>query len=227
MCISGNEYRYEVEQWSKVVAEGVDLVNLDSWTEYLPDGTSRIAKIISPPVTSDVDPVTITYDNSYRNDQAIITQTKSSAGEGDDTVTQTVLQYFPNTDISSSQYVVPLAVSSVDEASHSVTSRFDALQRSVSVTDPNSVYVSQQWDSLSRLTSRKISNPQEMGPSCISNISLEYDDPNAKVTITNECTGVKTNLLKDCLGRLIERTSPDEVLSLTYDNVKARAQGRL
>jgi hypothetical protein len=41
MSISGNEYRYEVEQWSKVVAEGVDLANPDSWTEYLPDGTVR------------------------------------------------------------------------------------------------------------------------------------------------------------------------------------------
>ena len=191
------------------------------------DTSSRIAKIISPPVTPDVDPVTITYDYSYRTDQAIITQTKSSAGEGDDTVTQTVLQYFPHTDINSSQYVVPLAVSSVDEVGHSVTSSFDALHRLVTVTDPNGVRVSQQWDSLSRLTSRKVSNPQGMGPSCISNISLEYDDPNAKVTITNECTGVRTDLLKDRLGRLIERTSPDEVLSLTYDNVKAGAQGRL
>lgn len=148
--------------WPIFVSDGVihqyrDYTSKTSNSVYtaLSYDTSRIAKIISPPVTSDVDPVTITYDYSYHNDRAIITQTKSSAGEGDDTITQTVLQYFPNTDTSSGQYVVPLAISSVDEAGHSVTSSFDALHRLVSVTDPNGVCISQQWDSLSRLTSRK------------------------------------------------------------------------
>ncbi|KAL0957871.1 hypothetical protein HGRIS_000054 [Hohenbuehelia grisea] len=35
-----NEYRYEVEQWSKIVAEGPE-ANPTYWTEYLPNGTSR------------------------------------------------------------------------------------------------------------------------------------------------------------------------------------------
>ncbi|KAG8899687.1 hypothetical protein FRB99_006500, partial [Tulasnella sp. 403] len=40
--VSGNEYRYEIEQWSKVVASGSDASNPDYWTEYLPDGSYRI-----------------------------------------------------------------------------------------------------------------------------------------------------------------------------------------
>ena len=39
MHVSGNEYRYEIEQWSKVVAVGSNLADPDSWIEYLPDGT--------------------------------------------------------------------------------------------------------------------------------------------------------------------------------------------
>ncbi|KAJ7475487.1 hypothetical protein B0H11DRAFT_2032379 [Mycena galericulata] len=38
--ISGNEYRYEIEQWSKITAHG-DPTNPTSWTEYLPDGGIR------------------------------------------------------------------------------------------------------------------------------------------------------------------------------------------
>lgn len=38
----GNEYRYEVEQWSKIVAKGSDPANPESWEEWLPDGTRRL-----------------------------------------------------------------------------------------------------------------------------------------------------------------------------------------
>ena len=37
---SGTEYRYEIEQWSKVVADG-DAANPKSWTEHLPNGNVR------------------------------------------------------------------------------------------------------------------------------------------------------------------------------------------
>ncbi|KAJ8517614.1 hypothetical protein ONZ45_g5227 [Pleurotus djamor] len=40
MSIGNNEYRYELETWSKIVAHG-DSVNPDYWVEYLPDGTQR------------------------------------------------------------------------------------------------------------------------------------------------------------------------------------------
>ncbi|KAF9027293.1 hypothetical protein BDZ89DRAFT_1258726 [Hymenopellis radicata] len=39
--ISGSEYRFEMEQWSKLVASG-DPENPTSWTEYLPDGSTRV-----------------------------------------------------------------------------------------------------------------------------------------------------------------------------------------
>ena len=42
MHISGNEYCFELEQWSKVVVVGSDLANPDSWIENLPNGTVRL-----------------------------------------------------------------------------------------------------------------------------------------------------------------------------------------
>ncbi len=41
MNIGNNEYRYELEQWSKIVAQGSNLANPDSWIEYLPYGSQR------------------------------------------------------------------------------------------------------------------------------------------------------------------------------------------
>lgn len=41
MSIGNNEYRYELEQWSRIVAEGSDSANPDSWVEYLPNGSKR------------------------------------------------------------------------------------------------------------------------------------------------------------------------------------------
>ncbi|KAE9388392.1 hypothetical protein BT96DRAFT_927133 [Gymnopus androsaceus JB14] len=39
--ISDKEYRYEVEQWSKIIAHGSDSTNPDYWVEYLHDSTTR------------------------------------------------------------------------------------------------------------------------------------------------------------------------------------------
>ncbi|KAJ8496002.1 hypothetical protein ONZ45_g12626 [Pleurotus djamor] len=39
--IGTNEYRFEVEQWSKIVAVGSDPANPDSWVEHLSDGSTR------------------------------------------------------------------------------------------------------------------------------------------------------------------------------------------
>ena len=38
--VSDNEYRYELEQWSKFIKTGSD-ANPDSWVEHLPDGSKR------------------------------------------------------------------------------------------------------------------------------------------------------------------------------------------
>jgi len=40
--ISSDEYRFEIEQWSKIVAIGSDPANPESWKQYLSDGTIRI-----------------------------------------------------------------------------------------------------------------------------------------------------------------------------------------
>ncbi|CCM02460.1 uncharacterized protein FIBRA_04559 [Fibroporia radiculosa] len=42
MKISDTEYRYEVDQWAKVVAVGSNAADPDSWIEYLPNGTVRV-----------------------------------------------------------------------------------------------------------------------------------------------------------------------------------------
>ncbi|KAK2459724.1 hypothetical protein APHAL10511_008258 [Amanita phalloides] len=41
MKVGENEYRFEVEQWSKLIAKGSDPSNPDSWEQYLPDGRTR------------------------------------------------------------------------------------------------------------------------------------------------------------------------------------------
>lgn len=38
--VGGNEYRFELEQWSKIIADGPS-ENPSSWTEYKPDGSKR------------------------------------------------------------------------------------------------------------------------------------------------------------------------------------------
>ena len=40
--IGDNEYRYEVEHWSKFITYGSDPANPDYWIEYLPDGHERV-----------------------------------------------------------------------------------------------------------------------------------------------------------------------------------------
>ncbi|KAF9019803.1 hypothetical protein BDZ89DRAFT_1116604 [Hymenopellis radicata] len=39
--VGGAEYRFEMERWSKIIAQG-DPHNPTSWTEYLPDGSTRL-----------------------------------------------------------------------------------------------------------------------------------------------------------------------------------------
>ncbi|KAK2463995.1 hypothetical protein APHAL10511_003939 [Amanita phalloides] len=41
MKVGDNEYRFEIEQWSKIVAKGSNAANPDSWEQHLPDGTIR------------------------------------------------------------------------------------------------------------------------------------------------------------------------------------------
>ncbi|KAF4593628.1 hypothetical protein EYR40_008416 [Pleurotus pulmonarius] len=41
VSIGNNEYRYELEMWSKIVAHGNDASNPDYWVEFLADGTQR------------------------------------------------------------------------------------------------------------------------------------------------------------------------------------------
>lgn len=41
MNIGGNEYRFEIEDWSKITAHGSDASNPDYWTQHLPDGSTR------------------------------------------------------------------------------------------------------------------------------------------------------------------------------------------
>ncbi|KAG9220198.1 hypothetical protein CCMSSC00406_0007107 [Pleurotus cornucopiae] len=84
ISIGNNEYRYELETWSKVVARGSDASNPDSWVEYLPDGTQRTFGNTSDSnikaaggngtrvwaVTQNIDPFKNYVSYSYINDTA-------------------------------------------------------------------------------------------------------------------------------------------------------------
>lgn len=122
--------------------------------------------------------------------------------------------------------MVPLSVSSVDELGQVVTTAFDALHREVSIRDPTGVFVSQEWDCISRMTGRKVSNSGAIKP--INEFSISYDDNTGAKTIANQCKGSKIVFTQDRLYRLTERTADvHDKTTYTYDDVHAGAQGRL
>ncbi|KAK7452669.1 hypothetical protein VKT23_012067 [Stygiomarasmius scandens] len=186
------------------------------YASYEYDSSSRKIKSVSPPATSEYDPVTIVYTYTY-DGQTTITETKSGGGEEESTAIKTVLEYFPNPDLGSHKLVLPLAVCSVNELGQSIFTSFDALHRAIRVTDPSGVCLLQTWDGTSRQTSRKISNPEGTSPDLISHLSIAYDDTAGLTTITNELTESSTVLQKDRLHRPTKRTTPEETLSFLYD----------
>ncbi len=203
-----------------------------TYTTYEYDSLSRKTKVILPPATADAGQVTVTldYDFNSSNRQTTVTQSKSEKDLAIPTVTKTVLEYFLNPNINSTDNdssqgsTVPLVVSSVDELDQGVKTDFDALHRVVGVTDPKGINISQDWDGISRSTSRKIS---KSGSGTINHFTMAYDDAAGKTTVTNQSTGFATVLLKDRLSRLIKRTTSDEEVSLVYDDVASRAQGQV
>jgi YD repeat-containing protein len=194
---------------------------------YSYDALSRKTRAVFPPATSTAaSPVTMTYDYNFTGGQATVTETKSDSEIGT-TTTKTVVEYFQNIETGSHDFLVPLTVALVDEQDQTITTGFDALHRVVSTTDPSGVCLSQEWDGLSRMTCRKISNPSEIQPGVINHFSISYDDSTGVKTITNECTDTQIVFLQDRLNRVTKRTGPDEETTYTYDDVAAGAQGQI
>ncbi|KAF9507107.1 hypothetical protein BS47DRAFT_1366863 [Hydnum rufescens UP504] len=195
------------------------------YSYYTYDSFSRETKVVTPAATDGTQPVTITSAYSYANNQMTIDQTKT--GDGESSSTKTVLEYFPDPD-TAEDFVVPLAVSSVDEINQTINTEFDALHRVVSVKDPNDVHLTMEWDGLFRMTSRKLANPSTISPPIINNFTIAYDDALRKTTITNHLTKSSTILVKDRIERTTKRmTSDGEVVDLVYDDPQACAQGQL
>jgi hypothetical protein len=189
------------------------------YAKYTYDALSRKTAAIFPPILPGTSPITITWEYGSKT----ITQTKSGDAT---TTTKTALEYFPNPESGSHRFVVPLSVSSVDELGQAVTTTFDALHREVSMRDPTGVSVSQEWDCISRMTGRKVSNSGATKP--INHFSITYDDNTGAKTITNRCTGSKIVFTQDRLYRLTERTADvHDKTTYTYDDVHVGAQGRL
>ena len=193
------------------------------FTTFLYDGLSRRTQALCPSVDSDAAPYTVTYDYNYANNQTTITQTNSV----DNKVTKTIYEQFANFESGSHLFTLPLAVGSVDGLGQTITTAVDALHRVTSVTDPSSVCVSQNWDGISRLTSRTISNPDNITPSIISNFSVSYDNDSGTKTVTNECTSSSVVFEQDYLYRLTTRTAPEDTVTYSYDDTNAGALGRL
>ncbi len=56
--VGGTEYRFEMERWSKIIVQG-DPLNPTSWTEHLPDGSTRLFGTTSVRVFSSHDALLI------------------------------------------------------------------------------------------------------------------------------------------------------------------------
>ena len=206
-------------------------VDTRSYSDYTYDSFSRKTKVVTPPAADDTQPVTINFAYSYANNQMTIDETKIAGDESSNT--KIVLEYFPDPDASESEdFVVPLAVSSLDEINQTIKTDFDPLHRVVRVKDPNNVNLTMEWDGLSRMTSRKLSNPSTISPPIINYFTIAYDDPLRTTTVTNHLMKSSTILVKDRIERTIKRTAldgdvVDEVVDLVYDDPEARAQGKL
>jgi YD repeat-containing protein len=201
------------------------------YSQYTYDSFSRKTKVVTPAAADDTQPVTITFAYSYANNQTTIVETKTADDESSSTTI--VLEYFSDPDASESEdFVVPLAVSSIDEIKQTIETEFDPLHRVVRVKDPKDVNLTMEWDGLSRMTGRKLSNPDTISPPAINYFTIAYDDPLRTTTITNHLMNSSTILVKDRIERTIKRTAMDggavdEVVDLVYDNSQARAQGQL
>ena len=196
-----------------------------AYSSYTYDASSRQTKLITPSPDDITQPATVISAYSYADNQLTIQQTKT--GDGQSSITKTVLEYFPDPD-ASEDFVVPLAVSSIDELNRIIKTEFDELKRVVSVKDPNDISLTMEWDGLSRMISRKIVNSSTVTPPVINHFTVAYDDPSRTMNIINHLTDSSTIIVKDRIDRTIKRTTSDgEVVDLLYDDPQARAKGQI
>ncbi|KAF9492312.1 hypothetical protein BDN71DRAFT_1509556 [Pleurotus eryngii] len=159
-----------------------------STTTY--DALSRVIKRTNPAASSDVAPLTVTYEYSF------------SGG---------------STKPSSQNLVRNFVVKVVDEVGNPVNTAYDGLGRPISVSDAGGVELAVQWDGLSRITEKKISQPVGGTPKLISHTSSVYEDDICQMTAINNLAGTRSIMKLDWVQRPLEKKTTDETLTFKYD----------
>lgn len=186
-----------------------------STTTY--DALSRVIKRTNPAASSDVAPLTVTYEYSFSGGSTKVTQTRSDGQSANDAITTQYVQALPNPQPSSQNLVRNFVVKVVDEVGNPVNTAYDGLGRPISVSDAGGVELAVQWDGTSRITEKKISQPVGGTPKLILHTSSVYEDDICQMTAINNLAGTRSIMKLDWVQRPLEKKTADETLTFKYD----------
>ncbi|KAF4597731.1 hypothetical protein EYR40_008196 [Pleurotus pulmonarius] len=181
------------------------------------DTLSRIVQKTMPPASSDVPPLTITYKYSFSGGRTKILETRSDGNVSNDATTTQYVQAFPNPQPSSQNFVQNFIVETVSEVGEPVQTNYDAMGRPVSISDAAEVQLAIIWDGISRIVDKKISQPNSGTPKVIQHTSVTFDDNTFKTSVTNNLTASTVVTTMDWAQRPLQKTTPDETLTFSYD----------
>ncbi|KAF9047231.1 hypothetical protein BDP27DRAFT_1346184 [Rhodocollybia butyracea] len=196
-------------------------------SNYFYDASSRIIKEEIPPPSEGLPSTIIETRYSFSSGLAECTET-STAGSTVK-IAKRKVQYLPNAhNPAVDKLVQAYVVVSVNELGQETETIFDALGRPICIKDPNDVQLALNWDGLSRLTERHLSQSSGSGRKDLNHSMLTYDDEKCQTTVTNVLTGSHTITTSDFIQRPVSVTSPDEKnLVHTYDVGGQYSKGRL
>ncbi|KAL4258255.1 Insecticide toxin TcdB middle/N-terminal domain-containing protein [Pleurotus pulmonarius] len=186
-----------------------------STTTY--DALSRVIKRTNPAASSDVAPLTVTYEYSFSGGTTKVTQTRSDGQSANNAITTQYVSALPNPQPSSQNLVRNLVVKVVDEVGNPVDTTYDGLGRPISVSDAGGVELAVQWDGTSRIIDKKISQPVGGSPKLILHTSSVYEDDLCQMTAINNLAGTKSVMKLDWVQRPLEKKTADETLTFKYD----------
>ncbi|KAF4571716.1 hypothetical protein EYR40_008236 [Pleurotus pulmonarius] len=186
-----------------------------STTTY--DALSRVIKRTNPAASSDVAPLTVTYEYSFSGGSTKVTQRRSDGQSANDAITTQYVQALPNPQPSSQNLVRNFVVKVVDEVGNPVNTEYDGLGRPIAISDAGGVELAVQWDGTSRIIEKKISQLVGGAPKLILHNSSVYEDDICQTTAVNNLSGTKSTMKLDWVQRPIEKKTADETLTFKYD----------
>lgn len=181
------------------------------------DALSRVVQKTMPPASSEVLPLTITYNYSFYGGRTKVVETRSDGNASNDATTTQYVQAFPNPQPSSQNFVRNFIVETVDEVGQPVQTSYDAMGRPTLITDAGGVQLAVGWDGISRIIDKKISHPVSGTLKVTQHTSVVFDDHTFQRTVTNNLTATDVVTTMDWAQRPLQKITPDETLTFSYD----------